>query len=596
MRDTAWRTPVGALAVLVIAAQAVWRGIVLARGYYSQQDFLVLSRTRDFGWGAVFGSDHAGGFAPGRDALAWLETQVDPMGWPVAVAGTLVLEGVAAVLTWLVLHRVLGRHWARLPLLVVACFTPLTLWTTQWWSMALVLWAATSLLLLAVWATLKAVQDHDARYRVVVVATLAGALCFSERAALYVVPIAMVGCLAHLRTAGARRGLGHAVHAEWRVWLGLLSVIVVYVTLRALVAPVPLGGGGLSSDVVTTYLRHAGSGLAGGPWLADLPGHAFLLPRSWTVAANVALFLAFMAFTLQRGGLSARVAWLGFVVYVGCSVALLSFVGRGDLVASLGLVPAFAAELVPVLVVAAAGALSNLSLPAVHVRGTRLGERQLGGLVAVGAVGLFTVSAALSTAMLAPNLYHRDDRSFVDRVRAELRRSPQVVLLDRGAPPGVLSPWYGDRATISTVLSAAPEQPVFDVASHALRYVTDSGRLAPVALQGGVRMVPSENTTCGYPVRATGRHVDFQQTVPPGRWVLRLGYYTNVDSFGTVAAGGVAVRFPVRRGLNAVDVPLTATFDRMEVSIEAPDATLCLAAAEAGTAVPRRPAEELVDR
>ena len=181
-------------------------------------------------------------------------------------------------------------------------------------------------------------------------------------------------------------------------------------------------------------------------------------------------------------------------------------------------------------------------------------------VVAVAASIALTAAAAVSTGFLASNLYHSQDRDYVEALRAGLRADHQVVLLDGGVPDQLISPWYGARATVSTVVGVAPEKPVFDLPSHALRMVRDDGTLAPT-------LIP------------------MQAVVPSGRCVLRIGYYTNVDAFATIQVAGTQQRFAVRSGLHSIDVVVNGGFINFRATLEDPDATLCLTNASAG--VPR---------
>lgn len=579
----AWTSRAGLVALVVLAAQLIWRTVVLAHGYFSQDDFLVLSGAQGPWWHTLDG-DYAGGFSPVGQSVAWLSLRIAPLGWPWAAATVLLLQTVATALLWSVLTTILGERWLRVPLLVLFAFSPLTLWNTQWWVLGLEFWGAATLLLLGVWAVLRWRRTRDPRLVALVLGTVALAVLTDERAVLH--PLVLLGVVA-MTGEEPRLGsrLGRAVRDLLPLWSGLLVVVGGYAVLRWQVAPIDLDLGNDLGDVVTGYLRQSMSEVFGGPWSGQLPAHAYLVPKSWAVAANGALLLVLAGFTLQRGRVSAQVAWALLVVFVAGSLGVLTLTGRADLVASLGLQHRFAAELAPVLVLGLAGALREVRLPAFSVLGRDLDAGRVEPLVAGVAVVLVTVSAAVSTAFLAPNLYHRDDRAFVEQARAALRAAPQVVLLDAGVPAGVISPWYGDRARASTVLAYAPEHPVFDLPSQFLRIVRDDGSLAPVVLDGAVGMVPSADLRCGYPVRATGTDVRMQGRVPDGRWVLRLGYYTSTDGYAVVEVAGSTQRFAVRSGLHAVQLVVRGSFDRFRIAIEQPEATLCLADASAG--VPR---------
>lgn len=579
----AWTSRAGLVALLVLAVQLVWRTVVLAHGYFSQDDFLVLSGAQG-GWWHTLDGDYAGGFSPVGQTIAWLSLRADPLGWPLAAATVLALQTAATALLWPVLTSILGDRWLRVPLLALFAFSPLTLWDTQWWVLGLEFWGATALLVLGLWAVLRLRRTGDTRLIAVVVATVALAVLTDERAVLQ--PVVLLGVLVitgEQQRVGAR--IVRAVRDLLPLWAALLAVVGGYAVLRWQVAPMDLALGHDLGEVITGYLRHSVSEAFGGPWLGYLPAHAYLVPKSWVVAANGAVLLGLAGFSLQRGGASAQASWGVLVAFVVGSLGVLTLTGRADLVASLGLQHRFAAEAAPVLALCLAGALREVELPGLTVLGRGLDPLRVENIVASGTVLLLSVSAAFSTAFLAPNLYHRDDRAFVEHSRAALRAAPQVVLLDAGVPSGVISPWYGDRARASTVLAYAPEHPVFDLPSQFLRIVRGDGSLAPVVLDGAVGMVPSPNKQCGYPVGARGTDVRMQGRIPDGRWVLRLGYYTGTDGYAVIEVAGRTQRFAVRSGLNAVQVVVSGSFAEFHLAIEEPDATLCLADASAG--VPR---------
>lgn len=583
-----WLSRAGVVALVVIGAQVLWRTILLGHGYFSQDDFLVMSSTSDRDGLSVLSGDYAGGFSPGGSAIVRVCVALAPLSWPLAAAVVLVLQTAATAMLWLVLTQLLGDRWLRVPLLVMFAFSPLTLWSTQWWVLGIELWSAVLLLLVAVWALLSAGRSGDRRRTALAVVAIALALLFDERAVLY--PIVVVGVLLITSSATTLRARFARVASEHLLLVvGLLLVLGGYAVLRWQVAPLDLSFGGELGDVVTGYLRHGVAEALGGPWTGNLAGHAYLIPYSWTVALNGALLLALVGVTTQHGGASARASWSLLVVFVGGSVGVLALTGRAELLASLGLIHRFAAELAVVVVLCIAGALRDVELPDLTARGRWLTPIGLERTVAITASVALTASAAVSTAFLAGNLYHADDREYVDAVRAGLRADPQVVLLDGGVPTDVISAWYGARATVSNVVGIAPEKPVFDLPSHSLRMVRDDGTLAPVVLEGAVETAPSADKQCGYPVRADGTLVPMQADVPGGRWVLRIGYYTSIDGFATVLVAGTQQRFAVRSGLHVVDLVVNGGFVNFRMTLEDRDATLCLTNAPAGVPRPEGP-------
>ena len=591
VRPRTWASTAGLVAVGVLVAQVLWRGYLLSRGYFSQDDFLLMSAVHDVGWSDRLTAEVAGGFAPGAAVLAWLSVSLAPLGWALAAAVVLVLQTVGTALMWVVLTRLLGDRWLRVPLLVLFAFGTQTLWSTQWWVLGLEFWPATVLLLVGVWALVRSIQEQDRSSRpvVVVVLAVAGALLFDERAVLY--PVVLIG-LALVVTAAptVRARAALTLREQTGVWAGLLAVVAAYAVVRWRVAPMGSHFGNELGDVVTTYLRMGLSEVFAGPWTGGLPAHAYLVPRSWAVGLNGALLLVLAGATLQRGGPAARAAWGTLVAFVAASVGLLAVKGQALLLASLGLVPRFAAELSAVVVLCVAGALTGVTLRSIDLGPkVRLAAERVEALASGAVAVVLVVSAAVSTAFLAPSLEHRDVKAYVETLRGDLRDHPQVVILDGAVPDSVISSWYTTRATVSRVVGYAPESPVFDLPSHALRMVRDDGHLATVALGSTVASEPSGNSACGYPVRTAGTWVPMASEVPFGHWVLRIGYYTGAAGFLSVDVAGRSQRFAVRDGLNVVDLVVRGRFKGFKATLEGRDTALCLTDAEAGVPRPGTP-------
>lgn len=580
----AWVSRAGAVAVIVLGAQFLWRAIILGRGYFSQDDFLAMSESagRD-GWSVLTG-DYASGFSPGGSLVVRLFVETAPLQWGPAAGIVLILQAAATAMLWLVLTHIMGDRWLRVPLLVVFAFSPLTLWSTQWWVLGVALWSATLFLLVAIWAALSAERTGDRRREVLAVLAIGLALAFDERAVVY--PVLVFGALLIVSdqlSVGSR--VSKVIAERLLLWIALVLLIGGYAVLRWQVAPITLDFGNELGEVVTDYLRHGIVEAFGGPWTGSVPSHAYLIPESWAVALSGLILLALVGLTKQHGGVSARVSWATLIAYVLGSIGVLACTGRAEVLASLGLVHRFGAELAVVLALALAGAVRQVELPDLTASARWLTPLELERSLAAASAAALTASAAISTAFLASNLYHSDDRSYVEAVRAGLRADPQVVLLDGGVPAGIISSWYGARASVSRVIGTAPEKPVFDLPSHSLRMVREDGTLAPVILEGAVDAESTADQACGYPVRAEGTLIPMQGEVPEGRWVLKIGYYTNVDAFATIQVAGGQQRFAVRSGLQSVDVVVNGGFVNFRMTLDKADATLCLTDASAG--VPR---------
>ena len=581
-----WRSAQGVVAALVVAASTLWRATVLGQGWFSQNDFLI----------TLPGADptdvaYTAGFAPGSVLVAQAVAEVAPLSWPAAATLVLLLETASLVVMWHVLTRVLPGRWWRVPVLTFFAVTPLTLWTTQWWTFALQFWPAALAVLVALLAVLRTLQQGWVAGPWVAAAGSAVALTTNERWVL--APVVLIGIgLATSPAPGLRGRVRAVVLGHPGLWTAQAVVLVAYLAVRSVVAPARLGEVQSPVELVTAYLRHVGALLPGGPWGAGVVEHAYLAPPSWAVGTGLVLLLAVVALTLTHGGLDARLAWGTLLMHSALAVGLLAVQRQGTLAASLDLLHRHGADAALVLSLVVAAALRGTPAPsfsALPVRSLRqAGPRSREVVLALAAAVAVAASASVSTPALAAPLLHTDDHTFVDTARAALRDDRTAVVLDGGVPPGVLSPWFGDAATVSTVLARAPENPVFDLPSHRLRLVREDGALRPVALAGSVEMVATDDEACPRPVRLAGAAVPFERTVPPGRWVVRLGYYTAESGLAVVDVAGQRIEVPVQSGLNAVDVPVTAGFDELRVSLEHPTSTLCLATATVGvpTAAP----------
>ena len=92
-----WRSRAGLVALVLIAGQALWRGILLDRGYFTQDDFLMLRLGAEPLSVGLLTQDYSGHFFPGGFLFAWAHAHHAPLDWGVVVVEVLVMQAVAAV-------------------------------------------------------------------------------------------------------------------------------------------------------------------------------------------------------------------------------------------------------------------------------------------------------------------------------------------------------------------------------------------------------------------------------------------------------------------------------------------------------------------
>lgn len=580
-----WRTSVTVGAMTVLAAGTIWRATILRGGWFMQNDFLVMER-------GVPLSDATGpaGFAPGAVALAQGVAGWAPLSWPAANAVALALSVIATLLLWDVLTRLLPGRWVALPILTGFVLAPLTLWSTQWWTSAVQFWPGAIGVLGALTLLLRAA----ARGRPVGWGTAVAAGASTLAAVLFdgrwvLAPALLFGILCSA-TAGAgtrgREAVRSTLRSGARAWLLVAIAWVVYVVAVVLLAPAQITGGSPGTAQVTPFLRHLASMIVGGPWGAAEIHQAALAPAAWAVGLGMIAFAVIIRHSLVTGGWAARAAWVTSFIGVAGLGLLLARAAHGT---SQGpdVVHRYAATASLILAVCVAAAYGGSPPPnrasAPHTAG---GPTMLSATLrlvgpAVAAFGL-AGSAAVTTPGLAAPLQDPPARAWVAAARKQIAAAPRTVLLDDPAPWMVLSPAFGARATVSTVLSRAPERPVFDLPSHSLRLVGLDGTLLPVSLRWPVTVRGNSASACPFALRQDPTTLALVSPVAAGRHVLRLGYYTAAPALLVLDIGPDRITVPVQGGLNAVDIPVTSGFGTFTAYLEDPGATVCLATVEVG--------------
>jgi len=290
-----------------------------------------------------------------------------------------------------------------------------------------------------------------------------------------------------------------------------------------------------------------------------------------------------VVWTVRRGRFTSVCGWSLILTYALVDVVLL-FGGRAGSGPSYGMIPRYAADAVPAVVIGLAivvrGVMQRSSSP------ERTGPRT--AVPALLVTALYLGSAAVSTAFMAPHQFNSEDRRYVEGIRSGLRSDPQTVLYDGQVPDGVMIYWFGRDARLSNVVGIAPEEPVFDLPSYDLRIADGHGRLHPVGLVGQVAARPAADPTCGYHVGGGWTRVPLTAPISskagPGL-VMRIGYYSARSGFLDISAGGHLFRVPVRQRLQRVDLVVRGSLESVDLSYESPG-TVCVTDVTVGFPVP----------
>jgi hypothetical protein len=589
-RTRVWRGRQALAAAGVIAVMVVWRAVLLGDSYFNQDDFYLVARAArsDLTFGFLF-EPFAGHVIPAQQLNFWVVSRVAPFDWAIVAIEVLLLQTAATVVMWHLLTRILPGRWARVPLLAVFAWSPLTLMTTLWWSAAIALWPHTLCSLLAALFVARAHDRAGPRWLNYVgcLLALAMGLAWHERAVL-IVPFTfgLAVALQH-RTRGPRRvWLTLREHAP--LWGAMVVAVGGFLIFHRSVASVEGGADSYAEAARTMWeyvSRSVVPGLASGPWAATLKGGA-VVPDLWVTIVSAVLALAVAVVALRFGGPSrwwAAALLLGYVLVDGALLVL----GRAGFGWIIALDPRYASDIVhvavPALALALVGAPARRRAPSPRHQQARTRPPRRHAMLAGTLTLLYLVGAAFGSAVLVPHFQNTQDRAYVANLRGDLAADPNQVIVDDRVPAELVLPLVGDDAFLAQIFAVLPESPVFDEPSARLRVVGPDGRLRPVQIAGGIPMLPGPVETCGYPVRSSPRTIPLAIGIR-GRLVVRLEVFTDSETTATISTQGWSQRFLVRAGPNEISlvVPdMDSEVDAFTMSVSGQD-TLCVAALLAG--------------
>lgn len=553
---SAFTDTAGFVALLVIAVQAIWRGGILAGGHWTQDDFVGIAQTDGQSLSlSLLGGSHAGEVSLVGRLLVWLVANGGDNSWEVVLLLVVVLQALVAALMWVVLSQVLPDRWVRLPLLALACFTPLTLASTLTWSLAVMLLPAVLLLLLGTSLLLVDHEEPTAGGVVGAALALLGTLLCSDHSLLMpVVPFVLLAGLVARQVGSVRQGVKEVFTRYLGLWIALLVGIVFRALLLALRNPDNVGlpeSGDAAVDAVEAYVRQGLTGLVGGPWTGDVYAGVLRPDANYPLAIAIVLCILLVVPLVRSARRpSVTVALLGLVGYFVAVVVMLLL--TNSQIDTEGMIPRTLATVAPVMVLFVALGLREARAPRKLTDFRWFTSPRAAVVLAV----LVTAVTVPTTSALAPELRNVDDRDYLDTLRQGLSTDPSIVLLDGPTPEGVIHPWYGDEARVSTLAPLLLESPPFDVPSSNLRMVDGLGQVRPVALDDPAEAIDPGETTCGYAVRDEETTIPLDRGLPAGRHVVQISYYTNTRSPMTLVLPEEEIQIPVREGLRVVQVPV----------------------------------------
>jgi hypothetical protein len=582
----------------LVAAQLVIRGWAAWGGFLYADDFVLQSRSArlSFPGAELLLTDVDGRLMPAGMVVAWVTTQVAPLSQVGVVIGLVVMQAVASLAVWAMLHRLFGSRTLMLVPLGLYLLTPLTLPSFLWWTSALGSLPLQAGLALAVWAHVGYLRSGRRSDLALAWAVTVGALAFSEKAAL--IPIALVGVTWILdRHDGTARSLWWALAGRWRLWLAWLVVVAGYVSWYRSTVGTPPSVGGSTGE----WWRFARQGfvdafwvpLVGGPvsWLPVGAVSALADPPGWVTVLAAAALVAVVG-SSWRMSPRARRAWLFVVGYVAVDLVVIAAVRGGGQVTDLApLTLRYTADAAVVAVIAVGVSLMSSPGEPEPPRRAALLERVArrpthAGLALFLVVDVFLLLTTISTLRLASIWAANPAEGWVSNATRTLAEAPpNEPVIPQPVPDTVLSPFaYPDNLT-SRVLAPVARPGQFAWQTSALTAFDASGTLLPAHVAGASAPLPPDGS-CWLASQGRGL-VPLDAALPPFEHVVRLAYIAGSQQEGTVAlGGGDAVPVEFQRGLSDLFLVLTGGGTRLYVTLRELGPTVCISQADVGNVVP----------
>ena len=570
------------LAGLLIAFGAfAWQAVLVLRGYFWQDDFLLIHRaaTQPLTGGYLF-ADHNGNVTPGGNLIVWLVTKLAPMNYPVAVAPILVLHLLALFLAWRLLTAIFGTRWAVLVPFTAFALAPLVLTSMLWWAQALETVPLVGALLGALLAHTRFLATGRKWWAVAALAWTVGGLFFWDKALL--IPIAVFGLTVLLADRQRLRAL-------WPLWL-IYAVVDIGYLINYLTHTSGPGAVGSLGGVFPLIAKLIGNTFLpwslGGPWTAAEPyTTVWVFKATWVplVVGVVAVLIIAGSIVLRR--MRAVLAWAVLAVYLLAIVVLLAIARLPQFGPDAGNDPRYLADAVPIAVLCASFAFLR---PADQIEPVE--PKTL--LWLRPALALVTAAFALGTVVTAltawPQYSHTHAKDYVRTAQEALGRQPGTTLYDTGVPQDVMVSWFGPIARTSTVRGHLPGVPGFDQPGGDLRMIDGLGIPRPVELVGAVPAPAGPVRNCGYAVRNDPIEVPLTSTKDGQRLVLRLGYYSAQQAPASVQAGTTSQDVTFQAGLHVLYLVVDGPVAKVRLWHNNTGATVCVSDAVVGQPLPSR--------
>ncbi|WP_043627027.1 hypothetical protein [Nonomuraea candida] len=578
-------------ALLMIAAQLVWKYGLVSRTYFRQDDFVFIARglASPLSWDYLMRIDF-GHLMPGAFAIQWAMGRLGVYNDLLAHTVTICLQAAAGLALLRLLRLLFGTRPAILVPLGFWLLTPMTIPGLSWWAVVAETLPFQIALPMALAAHVHYVRTGRLRHAV----AAAGWTVFGM---VFFVKAPFIPVLAFVLTLGWLGGI--AWRRTWRAWLLYLGVLVPYAVLffSRLFTSVQLTNQTFTPDppsaevaVKSAWTLLTGSLVPtslGGPWRWHPIGEDYALAATPVVLMWASGLVAAVAVAVSvRWRRRAWLAWLTLLGYFLLADVVPILLGR---VEALGPdLSGFELRYVSSTAVLVAVVIGLAFLPVEgEERPWRRPPHRLRWAWAPVALA-FAAGSVWSVAAYADRPLGRNVKSYVTTGAQALARVPAgTVVLDGHVPAKVALPaFFYDYARQSTVLGpTAPHEIAWTrrLSGPIQNPMTfdGQGRLRPLRVEG-VTIAPK--TTPCTPVGA--KEVVFRLPAPvaPGEHTVQLAYLNGAETTLNVRLGLAQAAVPAGKDLGRTFATLTG--GGAELAVRALGAGACLGEIRIGRPVP----------
>lgn len=516
----------------IVLAQAVWLGMAIGRGWYTQADFSNLAEAvgQPMSW-SYLREPLGGHFGPTGRIAYWLLARTGALDYTLTIALRVALQALGTVLLYRVICRLAGRSPLNLAIVGLYAVSPLLLPGLAWLTSGIGLALGQVFALLAIETHLRAEQSRRDTTALAtgVLLALAGV---NWIAVVLLLPILSFGCV----YVGSPRDRLHEFATRWRGWAFTLAPLVVVTSLVLALGDLTarrLGLGSMYRLVRDDWLRGVAPSLIGGHWRWFAPPGTyvgFFAPSDAIILLGQLAFAVLLIIGYRRTGWRALIGWSLPAVMIFASMVVVG-TGRYETYGGLlAITPRYSFAVAAPLAIGIAISLS----PATAQRSIGFPVRHQRAAVAVLVVAL-AASSVVSGVRFTHYWSQNPSKRYVDTLLASARAAgPHPNVYDTVLPQNVVSA-VEPRHRVKDVLQLGGVHATYEDPRSEPLVATADGRLTRSVFVPAAIGLGSLKVNCGTYIRGSGVWtIPLSKAVPAGEWYLRFELYQNAPSTITV--------------------------------------------------------------